>query len=261
MTVHAPHDQPSDAGEPLEAITPTAPPLPGRRILFQRWDDATFVHWRVDPADVAPHLPPGTRPDVFDGSAWVGLIAFRMARTQVLGGPAIPWLGTFPEVNVRHYSVDERGRRGVVFASLEASHLLPVLAARTAFGLNYRWARMSLGRRRDLVAYRSRRIGLDRPETHLVARILPERVEQDALADFLTARWAFHERHLGRTWYSRNSHEPWPLHRAELVHLRDDLLAVAGFPHLAARAPDSVLYSPGVDTAFSAPSLPRALRV
>ncbi|PSL37418.1 hypothetical protein CLV49_1025 [Labedella gwakjiensis] len=242
-----------DDAPAVEAITSTAPPLPGRRILSQRWSDATFVHWRVDPAEVAPHLPRGTRPDVFDGSAWVGIIAFQMARTQILGGPSIPWLGTFPEINVRHYSVDDAGRRGVVFGSLEASHLLPVLAARTAFGLNYQWARMSLGRRGDLVAYRSRRFGPGLPRTHLVARVLDAPVQDDPLADFLTARWAFHERHLGRTWYSRNSHEAWPLRRAELVHLRDDLLAVAGFPHLAARAPDSVLYSPGVDTVFSAP--------
>jgi uncharacterized protein YqjF (DUF2071 family) len=236
-----------------EAITSTAPPLPGPRILSQRWSDATFVHWRVDPREVAPHLPDGTRPDVFDGSAWVGLIAFQMSRTSFFGGPAIPWLGTFPEINVRHYSVDAAGRRGVVFASLEASHLLPVLAARLAFGLNYQWARMSLGRRRGHVGYRSRRLGPGFPATHLVARVLEQPVQDDPLADFLTARWAFHERHLGRTWYSRNSHEPWPLQRAQLVHLRDDLLAVAGFPHLAGRAPDSVLFSPGVDTVFSAP--------
>ncbi|RUR03627.1 DUF2071 domain-containing protein [Labedella endophytica] len=234
-------------------MSTVAPPLPGQRILSQRWSDATFVHWRVDPDEVTPHLPAGTRPDVFDGSAWVGVIAFQMSRTSFFGGPSIPWLGTFPEINVRHYSVDDAGRRGVVFSSLEASHLLPVLAAQAAFGLNYQWARMSLGRRGDLVAYRSRRFGPGFPATHLVARVREEPVHDDPLADFLTARWAFHERHLGRTTYSRNSHEPWPLQRAELVHFRDDLLAVAGFPHLAARAPDSVLYSPGVDTLFSAP--------
>lgn len=244
-------DDSRDVG--VEAVAHAAPPLPGRRILAQRWTDATFAHWRVDPAEVAPHLPTGTRPDVFDGSAWVGVIAFQMSRTAFLGGPRIPWLGDFPEINVRHYSVDDAGRRGVVFGSLEASHLLPVLAARVAFGLNYQWARMSLERRGEHVAYRSRRFGPGRPATHLVARVLDERVEDDPLADFLTARWAFHERHLGATTYSRNEHDPWPLHRAEVVHFRDDLLATAGFPYLAARKPDSVLFSPGVDTTFSAP--------
>ena len=61
-------------------------------------------------------------------------------------GPAVPWLGTFPETNVRLYSIDEQGRRGVVFRSLEASRLAVVLGARAAFNLPYRWARMSIAR-------------------------------------------------------------------------------------------------------------------
>ena len=57
----------------------------------------------------------------------------------------------------------------------------------------------------------------------------------------------------GRTTYWRNTHEPWPLVTAELLELQDELLADSGFPGLADRAPDSVLFSPGVTTGFSAP--------
>jgi len=234
-------------------ISRIAPPLAGRAIIAQRWTEATFLHWRVDAERVGPLLPPGTRPDTFDGSSWVGLIPFRLSHGSFFGGPAIPYLGTFPEINVRLYSVDDLGRRGVVFVSLEASHLIPVLVAQTAFGLPYRWARMSIGSRDDLRAYRSRRLSRTGPRTHVISRVLPEKVRDDPLADFLTARWGFHESHLGRTWYGANEHEPWPLNRAELVHLDDGLLAAAGFPDLARRAPDSVLYSPGVRTRFCAP--------
>ncbi|MCU1570595.1 MAG: hypothetical protein JWR33_1336 [Naasia sp.] len=52
-----------------DPITVTAPPLPGRPILGRRWSDVTFLHWRVDPARVAPLLPAGTRPDVFEGES------------------------------------------------------------------------------------------------------------------------------------------------------------------------------------------------
>ncbi|HEY8588144.1 MAG TPA: DUF2071 domain-containing protein [Naasia sp.] len=236
-----------------EPTAPQAPALPGRPILRQRWSDVTFLHWRVDPARVAPLLPRGTRPDVVDGSTWVGLIPFLLSRTRVPPGPPIPWLGTFPEINVRLYSVDDEGRRGVVFSSLDASHVLPVLAAQAVFGLPYRWSRMRMERRGDRVAYRSRRHRGGTPRTHIIARVLDEAVVGDPLADFLTARWAFHERHLGRTWYGRNTHAPWPLRQAQLLHLDDELLAAAGFPDLASRAPDSVLFSPGVDTVFSRP--------
>ncbi|WP_207454841.1 YqjF family protein [Desertivibrio insolitus] len=236
-----------------EPVQPAAPPLPGRPVIRQHWGDVAFLHWRVDPAEVAPLLPPGTRPDTFDGSSWVGLIPFRLSRSAFLGGPPVPVLGTFPEINVRLYSVDDEGRRGVVFRTLEASRLIPVLTARVLFGLPYRWSRMSQGRRDDEFAYRSRGLGRPGARTHVVVRPTGERVTGDPLAEFLTARWAYHQRHLGRTWYARNVHEPWPLERAELVHLDDTLLEASGVPGLAGRAPDSVLFSSGVDTVFSAP--------
>jgi uncharacterized protein YqjF (DUF2071 family) len=64
------------------------------------------------------------------------------------------------------------------------------------------------------------------------------------LSRFLTARWGFHERHLGRTIWAANSHEPWPLVEAQLDVLDDELVADAGFPQLAGRTPDSVLAMP-----------------
>lgn len=237
---------------PVELVTRTAPPLGGPRILQQRWTEATFLHWRVDPALVAPHLPPGVRPDEHDGSSWVGLIPFRLSRTAFLGGPRVPWLGTFPEVNVRLYSVDRQGRRGVVFVSLEASHLVAVLTARLVFGLPYRWAQMSIEQRHGAVIYETARHVDAAAHSRIVVRPTPGAVD-DPLASFLTSRWAYHQRHLGSTWCGRNLHRPWPLQSAELLALDDGLLTLAGFPGLTGRAPDSVLYSPGVETVFTVP--------
>ncbi len=240
----------------IEAVTTGAPPLPGRVAVRQRWRDAAFLHWRVDPAEVAPWLPAGVRPDTTeDGAAWVGLIPFRLERTAFPPLPVVPWLGSFLETNVRLYAVDREGRRSVVFRSLDAEHLLPVLAARIGLGLPYRWARMTRARSGDVVEYASRRLeGPGRPGTRVRVRITDRRVEGDPLAGFLTARWAMHVTHLGGTRYWRNAHGAWPLVRAELVDLEDGLLADAGFPGLAVRPPDSVLFSTGVVTRFSAPS-------
>ncbi|HEY0373371.1 MAG TPA: DUF2071 domain-containing protein [Amnibacterium sp.] len=237
-----------------EPISASAPPLPGPAIIRQRWRDAVFLHWRVDPAEVASLLPPGTRPDEFDGGTWVGLIPFRLEASQFLAGPPVPWLGTFLETNVRLYAVDGDGRRGVVFRTLEAQHLLPVLAAQVGLGLPYRWASMRSRWLGDELAYASQRLtGPSRPRTRVHVRILDEPVTADPLADFLTARWAMHVGRGSRTVYWRNEHEPWPLVRAELLELRDELVADSGFPGLAGRPPDSVLFSSGVTTAFSAP--------
>ena len=57
-----------------------------------------------------------------------------MVRLGLLRGPGIPYLGTFCETNVRLYSVDGQGRRAVVFLSLEAERLVPVLTAQACCG-------------------------------------------------------------------------------------------------------------------------------
>ncbi|QKG23103.1 YqjF family protein [Actinomadura verrucosospora] len=238
----------------VEPVTPD-PPSPIRRpLLTQSWLDVAMVHWAADPADVARLLPAGTRPDTFGGAAHVGLIAFRMHRVGWLGLPGIPYLGGFPETNVRLYSVDDRGRRGVVFRSMDASRLIPVLMGRTGFGLPYLWSRMSVRRAGDVVLYTTSRRGR-RTRSRMAVRVGEPIAEPTALEHFLTARWGLHNAAFGRTLYLRNSHPRWPLHRAELLKCDDDLVAAAGLPAPASE-PVSVLYSPGVPVRFGLPAGP-----
>ena len=236
----------------MHDIDPVAPPLPTRRILSQRWRWVSFLHWRVPSSGISRKFPSGTRPDEFDGSSWVGLVAFHLSEFAFGDGPALPYVGAFPEINVRLYSVDDAGRRGVLFRSLEASRLLTVLGARVTMNVPYEWARMSM-RVGSTIEYRSRRFTGRRPETHIVTRPLDEHVTNDPLADFLTARWGMHVRTIGRTRFVPNEHETWPLQRAELVSLQDGLLGAAGLPGISTTPPDSVLYSPGVRTRFGLP--------
>lgn len=238
----------------MDLISPTAPALPGGAVLEQRWSDLVFLHWRCDPSEIAPLLPPGVIPDLFGGHTWMGLIPFRMSSTRLGGGPAIPYLGAFTEINVRLYGVDHAGRRGVVFASLEASRLAAVIAARTGFGLPYFWASASARLDDDVLHYRSRRHTRAAPTTTISARATSVAVTADPLAEFLTARWLLFQSRGGRTVLMPNEHEPWPLQKAELIDLDDDLIAAAGIRSIGDRAPDSVLYSPGVTTRFGRPA-------
>jgi uncharacterized protein YqjF (DUF2071 family) len=219
-------------------------------VASQRWSELVFLHWRVSPELVAPLLPPGLRPDIFDGASWVGLIPFVLDRATVLGSPPVPYFGSFVEVNVRLYAVDEQGRRGVVFVSLEASRLAAVLAARALFSLPYMWSRTTLERDGDTRRFTSVRHGAQRLRSRIVATRTEHEVVSNALADFLTARWALFTHTRGRTVYLRNTHPAWRLYTADLIELDDTLLEEAGFSGLVNRAPDSVLYSPGVTTWF-----------
>jgi uncharacterized protein YqjF (DUF2071 family) len=241
-----------------EQISPEPPSDIGRTLLTQSWLDLTFVHWEADPDLVSGLLPAGTTPDLLDGRTYVGLIAFRMHRVGWLGLPGVPYFGTFPETNVRLYSVDEHGRRGVVFRSLDASRLLPVVIARTAFRLPYLWARMSIRRDGDVLTYASRRRwpGPRGASSRLSVRIGERITEPTELEDFVTARWGLHNDWLGRELYLPNAHPRWPLHRAELLTCDDELVQAAGLEHPTV-SPISVLYSPGVPVRFGPPATPR----
>lgn len=238
-------------------ISRVADRLPGRDLLDQEWQDLTFLHWRVSPEVVAPLLPAGTRPDTHDGSSWVGLIPFRLARARFGHGPPLPWVGTFAETNVRLYSVDAQGRRGVVFRSLESARLAFVLGARWTLALNYTWSQMDIERHAEVYTYTSRRRwpAPRGASTRIVIRRTAEVVKGDPLADFLTARWGLHTRRFGRTLFLPNSHASWTLVAAELLELEDELMAAAGLPGISTVPPDSVLFSSGVRTQFGAPQL------
>ena len=237
----------------VEPVSPVAPDLTGPVMMNQRWQDLTFLHWAVDPGLVADRMPPGVRPDTLDGVTYVGLIPFRMVGAGVAGGPGVPWFGTFLETNVRLYSVDDTGRRGIVFLSLDADRSAVVLGARASFGLPYRWARMRYRLSGDVHLYdaRLRRRG-PRPTSHIVVRAGTERPRTE-LDDFVSARWGLHVRWWGRTLYVPNQHEAWPVHDAEVLALDDGLMASVGLPGLAERPPDHVAFSPGVTTAFGFP--------
>jgi uncharacterized protein len=241
-----------------EPVTPEPPRDVGRTVFTQTWAELGLLHWAVEPERVRPHLPPGTRPDVLDGVTYVGLVPFRMRGIGAWGGPALPYVGSFLETNVRLYSVDRQGRRGVVFLSLDASRLAPVLAARWGPGLPYLWSAMRLRRAGDVVEYRCRRRWPGpRGASSLIRLQVGAEIEAGPREHFLTARWGLHQpRRTGwgrgrpATAYWPNAHERWPLHSARLEHLDDGLLAAAGFGDLAGRVPDSVLYSPGVHAVF-----------
>jgi uncharacterized protein YqjF (DUF2071 family) len=213
-------------------------------LLRQALCDVAFLHWPLDPALAASHLPPGTRPDVLDDVTYAGVVPLRIARTAVGPGPWLPYLGAFGEVNVRLYSVDRDGHHAVVFLRMDADRLVPVLAARAALRLPYVWSRTRVRRTGEdyEVTVGPRRIGLR----------VGGPTEAGSRERFLTDRWGLHTCIAGRTVHLPLAHAPWRLHAAELTALDGDPLAAAGLPP-ADGPPVSVLYSPGVDDARFGP--------
>ena len=238
-----------------EPVTPSSPRPVRRPLLTQSWRELAFLHWPVDPSRVSGLLPPGTRPDTLGGVTYVGLVAFRVPWTNALRGARLPHAGTFAETNVRLYSVDGEGRRGVVFRSLEASRLLFALTARKTLHMPYMWASMRADRDGDVLTYTSRRRwpGPRGTRSRIAIRTGRPIAEPTALQRFLTARWGLHVARRGRTLHLPNEHPRWSLHTAELVDLEDELVAAAGLPAPTGH-PISVLYAPGVVAKFGRPT-------
>lgn len=232
------------------------PPLPRPVSFDQRWSDLTFVHWPVAPESIAHLYPPGTRPDLFaDGTTYVGLIPFAMSYTKLGTAVPLPYFGRFLETNVRLYSVDDAGRHGVLFRSLETARLAVVPVTRIGLGVPYTWAKMRLTRSGRQITYHSVRRWPRRGLRNLMTVTVGDVVEPTALEVWLTARWGAHTRKAGRTWWVPNEHCQWPLQAAEISELHDELVDAAGIQPAGDRL--RALYSAGVQTYFGRPCLVR----
>lgn len=244
-----------------EAISALSPRPVRRATLLQNWNDVTFLHWPVETARIADRFPDGTWPDSCDGVTYVGLVLFRVDKVRLPGEPGLPYLRKFCDTNVRLYSVDSAGRRGVVFLSLDVDRLLPALVGRIGARLPYAWSKMSLRRTGTSVAYSSRRrwLGVRGASARALVSVEERITDPSPLERFLTARWGLHLRWRGRTLYLPTEHEEWPLHRARLPVLDEDLVMTAGVGKPSS-PPASVLHSPGVTVRFGLPSLVSPLR-
>ena len=218
-------------------------------LIAQTWSRTVFLHWRIPPSWAAAHMPAGVEPDVYDGCSYVGLIGFHASATTLADRLPVPWFGSFTEVNVRLYSRGADGSRGVLFLTLDASRLAPVLVAR-ALHIPYVWSRCRPTRSGRARGYDVERFA-GQARSSFSAVPLHGKQADDALSLWLTARFGLHAAVAGRTVYIPNSHRPWPLYPARLRHCYDELVPASGLP--VSGPPDTVHYSAGVRTLFGRP--------
>jgi len=184
--------------------------------MRQRWHDLLFLHWRVPAGALRPLVPAPLALDTREGSAWLGVIPFRMTGVRRRGWP---WGLSFCELNVRTYVVAE-GKPGVWFLSLDAASALAVWAARRWFHLPYYRARMACREQDGWIAYRSERVHRHaapaRLEMEYRAAGAPFRAPPGSLAAWLTERYCLYAASRdGRLFRGEVHHAPWPLQPGE----------------------------------------------
>lgn len=235
----------------MEPISAAPPHRVERASMIQRWTDAAFLHWRLDPDGVRRLLPDHLHVDVFDGSAWVGLVPFEM-RMRLPYAPPVPHLSRYPETNVRTYVRDGSGRRGLWFLSLDVPRSIAVVGARTVLGLPYAWSRMSIARRAGSVRYRAERLAPQKGGSSRIDLPAGDGAPDDSeLARFLTARFRMYGVGPLGAYEIDVEHEPWPLLRLSGARLEDDLVRLSGLD--VGDRPDHVLVSEGVNVRVGFP--------
>lgn len=234
--------------------SPVCPAPVRRSVMWQRWENLVYIHFEVDPEVVRSIVPRGLEVDMWEGKAYVGLIPFQMRGISLPHLPAVPYLGTFPEVNVRTYVIRD-GIPGVWFCSLDINRLLPTLVARGAYSLPYCFGQVHHRRRGDTVTTTVSRRWPGRPSgaTTTIEVEVGERIDSPTdLEHFLSARWGLYSAtRRGTLRYAAVDHEQWPLHRAVLRHLDDGLVAAAGIASTVGEP--LVMYSPGVKVRVGLP--------
>ncbi|MFL5735715.1 MAG: YqjF family protein [Actinomycetota bacterium] len=232
-------------------ISPLPPHAVERAAMIQRWSEASFLHWRVDAAALRPLVHPALEVEEFDGTAWVGLIPFRMMM-RFPYQPELPLVSRYPETNVRTYVHDRNGRSGLWFLSLDVPRSVVVAAARSMLRLPYAWSRMSTEEIPDGMSYSAERMAPARgARSDVVVSTARAREDDSELARFLTARFRLFGRGPLGLFEVDVEHPPWMLSTAEALSVEDELVAAASMK--ISGAPDHVLFSPGVDVRLGFP--------
>ena len=218
--------------------------------MAQKWRELLFLHWKLEPELVQASLPPGLEVDVFDDSAWLGVVPFQMGAIRPRYLPPLPHLSYFLEANVRTYVRDRHGRPGVWFYSLDCNRRLAVATARRFFSLPYFFARMRAQRTASgSLDYRVQRAAAA-AESRFVYRGAGEvrTAAPDSLEHFLAERYRLFAWQAARQRLLTGEveHVPYPLQDALVEDHDQRLLRAAGF-ELGEQQPAHALYSAGVD--------------
>jgi uncharacterized protein YqjF (DUF2071 family) len=234
--------------------------------MHQKWRDLLFLHWSVPAAQLRPVVPAELELDLFEGTAFVGLVAFTMRGIRAAGLPSFIGMSRFHETNLRTYVHRDGRDPGVWFLSLDAANPVAVVIARRWFHLPYHHARMLLereptrqaGKPETIVYAGVRRWPPPLPASYAIRATSCGSVEHarpGGLKHFLIERYIFYAAKDGRLVKGQVYHNPYPLQPAAVCSFDETLLAAAGL----ARPEESPLahFARGVDARiFAVQSLP-----
>lgn len=187
-------------------------PMPDRPWkYYQEWDHVLMLHWKVPASAIASQLPKGLLLDQFEGEAWVSMVLFSVNNLQLRRLPALPYLNSFHEVNLRTYVIKD-GKPGIYFLSIEADRLPIVLLTRLFTGIPYVKSEMEVGK--NYFSSRSKNYGLHVEINYKANEIIGAKTD---LEYWLTERHCLYCKE-GNSLYRYNvHHREWKLRNVALA--------------------------------------------
>lgn len=222
---------------------------------YQSWQKLLFLHWRVPAEQIQARLPGGLTAELFDGSAWLGVVPFSMEKVRPWWSPSVPGISWFLETNLRTYVRHDNGQTGVWFFSLDANHRLAVEVARRFWYLNYRYASLQLDESRSEGAKISYQGFLSGNEYDIKVQppepISLQTATAGSLDEFLLERYRLFARRPDGSFYTGLVHHtPYRYAPPQIEALTQSLTDQVA-TDIKVRKPDHIAWSPGVDVAVS----------
>ncbi|WP_299311945.1 DUF2071 domain-containing protein [uncultured Aquimarina sp.] len=204
---------------------------------YQEWNSAFFLHWRVDYSELKKFVPKELEIDLFEGSAWVSLVAFSMEKIRPKYLPYFPPISNFNEINIRTY-IKSGKKTGVYFLSIEGAKKISCKIAKKISDLPYRYSKM----KRTTNTYAS--FNKDYKDCFKIQfKIGKEHNTKSRLDIWLTERYAlFQDTNDSINEYEIH-HPEWSLQEIEIKSLT---INYPRFSDLLKGAPNKVGYSKGV---------------
>lgn len=193
-------------------------------IIAQRWSHVLFLSFRCDPERIRQKIPSALEVDLFDGSAWLSIVPFRMSQIRFRFTPVLPF-GSLWELNLRTY-VNYRGRPGIYFFTLDTDNWLGQKIAKHCFHLPYRLHKMK-GQVSD-GRYRFESSGSFRMEAEPGSLI-----GIDALDTWLVERYHLYTDAKKHIYRGDVIHEPWQLKALDSLSFEDTFSPEFGFDSAA----------------------------
>lgn len=204
---------------------------------YQEWNNAIFLHWKVDGEVLRRFVPVELELDTIDGSAWVSLVAFTMEKIRPRVLPPFSPISNFDEINIRTY-VKANSKTGVYFLSIEGGKRGSCQVARALSKLPYRFSRMS--RIENQYSSRNNEQGDEFEIRYLIGSKITAKSESD---QWLTERYALFQDLPDTIAEFEIHHEEWEINELEITGLKVDY---PRFSNLINNSPDLKHYSKGV---------------